>query len=102
MKKCFTLFLATFVVVAFAHGQTVLSGQVKDANGEPLIGASVYLKGSTLGTTTTIDGTFELAVQSNSANDILVFSIIGYMPQEFVIGNRTRFDVVMQEDITTL
>ncbi|HYF68733.1 MAG TPA: TonB-dependent receptor [Ohtaekwangia sp.] len=102
MKKCFTLFLATFVAVAFANAQTVLQGQVNDAHGEPVIGASVYLKGSTLGTTTTIDGTFELAVESIPENDILVFSIIGYIPQEFVIGKRTRFDVVMQEDITTL
>lgn len=76
--------------------QTAVSGVVRDASGEPLIGVSVKVKGATVGTATDIDGKFSLNVPSTSA--VLVFSYVGYATQEITVGSKTSFDVVMQDD----
>mgnify|MGYP000084377541 CR=1 FL=1 len=60
-----------------------VSGIVKDATGEPVIGASVVEKGTTNGTVTDLDGNFNLTVASNST---VVISFIGYSDQEFRIS----------------
>ena len=60
-----------------------VSGIVKDATGEPVIGASVVEKGTTNGTVTDLDGNFNLTVASNST---IVISFIGYSDQEYRIS----------------
>ena len=56
-----------------------VSGTVKDQNGEPVIGANVYVKGTTVGTITDVDGNFTLDVPDNA---VILVSYIGYVPQE--------------------
>lgn len=64
-----------------------VKGQVVDANGEPIIGASVMVKGnSSNGTITNIDGNFSL---NDASGGILVISYIGYKTQEIVVNGRT-------------
>lgn len=72
-----------------------VTGVVKDATGETVIGASVLEKGTTNGTITDIDGNFSLTVASNST---LVVSYIGYAAQEIAVGGKTFFNIMLKED----
>jgi TonB-linked SusC/RagA family outer membrane protein len=67
---------------------------------EPLPGVSVVVKGTSSGTTTDIDGKYELSVAGESA--VLVFSFVGYTPQEIALGNRNQLDVKLVADIKAL
>ncbi|MCE6989689.1 TonB-dependent receptor [Dyadobacter sp. CY323] len=78
-----------------------LRGKVTGSdNNEPLPGVSVVIKGTSAGTTTDIDGNYELSVAGESA--ILVFSFVGYTPQEIALGNRNQLDVKLVADIKAL
>lgn len=72
----------------------------EQVSGEPLPGASVYVKGTTIGTTTDIDGKYQLNVPSEDA--ILVFSFIGKKTMELSVRGMTAVDVLMEEDATML
>lgn len=76
-----------------------VTGNVADENGEALIGASVMVKGSTMGTITDIDGNFSLDAFKGAT---LLISYIGYTSQETSIDNRTSFKIVLKEDSKTL
>ncbi|MDR0541869.1 MAG: TonB-dependent receptor [Dysgonamonadaceae bacterium] len=67
-----------------------VSGLVIDENGEPVIGASVAVKGTTRGTSTDVDGTF--AIQA-LATDHLEFSYLGYQPQTLTVGQQSQVTV---------
>jgi TonB-dependent SusC/RagA subfamily outer membrane receptor len=83
-----------------AVGQTrILSGRVVDPTGGPIPGVNVLDKQSNTGTTTDLDGKYSLPVTNTS---VLVFSFIGFTPQEFVIGNRTVLDITLKEDMSDL
>jgi TonB-linked SusC/RagA family outer membrane protein len=73
----------------------IISGYVKDANGEPIIGASVSVPGTPIGTATDIEGKFTLNVPVNAT---LHFSYLGYSSQEVKVGNRTNIDIILVED----
>ena len=83
----------------FQSSPRKITGQVKDALGEPIIGANVVVKGTTNGTITDIDGQYSLEVGSNS---ILVVSYIGYITQEIPVGKNNTLDVLLREDTETL
>lgn len=72
-----------------------VKGQVVDVQGEPIIGASVLVKGTTNGTITDFDGNFTLG---NATRGTLVVSYIGYKAQEVIIKGRNLVKVVLQED----
>ncbi|MDR2805669.1 MAG: TonB-dependent receptor [Dysgonamonadaceae bacterium] len=72
-----------------------VSGTVTDVTGEAVIGATIAVKGATIGTVTDIDGNFQLEVANNA---VLVISYIGYMTQEIPIGGRPVVDVLLKED----
>lgn len=72
-----------------------VSGTVKDTKGEPLIGVSVLVKGTTNGTVTDLDGKFTLKV---SAGDILEFSYIGYASQSVTVTNANSLNITLSED----
>lgn len=78
----------------------VVRGVVLEETNEPLIGASVYVKGTTTGTTTDIDGKYELQVNSEDA--ILVFSFLGKITEERSVRGQSMIDVVMTDDVTAL
>ena len=73
----------------------VIKGVIVDSKEEPVIGATVLVKGTTTGTITDIDGKFTL---NASPKDYLQISFIGYMPQEVAVGNHTTLKIVMRED----
>lgn len=72
-----------------------ITGNIKDDMGEPVIGASVSVKGTTNGTITDVDGNFTLQVPENA---ILLVSYIGFRPQEIPVRGRVQFDIKLAED----
>ena len=96
MKKCMffnlkNLSLTVICALMSTMMMAQVSGVVTDAgNGEPLIGASVFVKGSTVGTITDIDGSYSIDA---SATDILVVSFVGYTEVEELVGSRSTVNV---------
>ena len=83
------------------YAQTIVTGKVTDtATGEAIPGASVVAKGTTVGTSTAIDGTYRLNVPTNSK--ALVFSFVGFGTKEVQIDNRSSIDVEMATDLRQL
>jgi TonB-linked SusC/RagA family outer membrane protein len=76
-----------------------ISGQVLDSQNEPLIGVSIQVKGTTIGTVTDIDGNY--AIQA-PAGGVLVFSYVGYTTQEIPVGNQATIRVVLTDDSKVL
>lgn len=76
-----------------------VKGQVVDANGEPIIGASVLVKGTTNGTITDFDGNFSL---NDASKGTLVISYIGYQTQEVPVNGKSLVKVVLKEDTEVL
>ena len=73
-----------------------ITGTIQDEKGEPLIGVTVKVKGTQIGTITDVNGSFEIDVRSSK--DILEISYIGYIPQEQTVGNKESFQIVLRED----
>ncbi|MRS61996.1 TonB-dependent receptor [Larkinella terrae] len=80
--------------------ERTIEGTVKDEAGGTLPGVSIVLKGTTRGTTTGADGKFNLAVPDQNA--ALIFSFVGYLPQEVVVGNRTSVTITLLVDTKAL
>lgn len=96
------LFLALFGVLsiaASAQGKTV-SGTVIDQTGEPIVGASVLVKGTTIGVATDVDGNYSLTKVPDNA--ILEFRYIGYVSQDIKVDGRSEINVTMKEDVAML
>ena len=92
------LTLLSFSLTALA--QQKVTGKVKDSSGEPVIGASVVVKGNnTMGTITDFDGNFMLDVPAKS---VLVISYIGYVTQEVPTAGKNSLEIVLKEDTKTL
>lgn len=75
-------------------------GVVSDGNGEPIIGATVQVKGGSHGVITDFDGRYTIVVPD--ANAVLVVSYIGYVSQEVKLNGRKTLNVTLQEDVQTL
>lgn len=80
--------------------QDTLSGMVTDADGEPLIGVNVQIKGTTKGTATDFDGRFTLINVDDVA--VLVFSYVGYQRQEVAVNRQKNLKVTMLTDAQML
>ncbi len=78
----------------------VVKGTVADEKGEKLPGVNVSIKGTTLGITTNANGEYSLNVPNENA--VLVFSFVGYISQEVMVGNKTTLDISLQVDSKTL
>ncbi|MBC8156463.1 MAG: TonB-dependent receptor [Bacteroidetes bacterium] len=121
MKKCVqanrlllraTRLICTQVVLALAlvgvtygfdgsgMADITVSGIVTDEKGEGVPGVSIVVKGSTRGTNTDQKGSFQISVPSE--NTVLVFSFVGYEPQEAVVGNRISLAIRMKTDQKSL
>ena len=98
-KALSTLVLSMLSLVAFAQGQTV-TGVVTDDFGDPMIGVTVSVKGTTNGAITDFDGNYSL--QNVKSTDVIVFSYIGYTSKEVTVGDQTKIDMQMLEDQTAL
>ncbi len=75
------------------RNQVAITGQVTDEKNQPLAGVSINVKGTSVGTTTKADGRFTLNVPS--ANDTLLFTFVGFAPQEQALAGRTTLNIVL-------
>lgn len=102
MKKVLLLGLMLLFVgaVAFAQGRVVTGTVTSGEDRLPLPGASVVVKGTTIGAATDLDGKFSLNVPDGS--NVLVFSFTGFVDQEISLGNRTQVVVELQPDLASL
>jgi TonB-linked SusC/RagA family outer membrane protein len=91
MKKHVLTLLIFLGIVAFAMAQRTISGLVTSSDGEPLVGASIVVKGTNVGALTDIDGKFSLAVPKDAKT--LVFSFVGYSSQDVPVGTTNDFSV---------
>lgn len=87
------------LVQSVQQGRTV-TGKIIDDTGEPLIGVSVLVKGTTVGTITDFDGNYSLEVPSGK--HILVISYIGYKTQDITVGKSNQLNIKMEADTQAL
>jgi len=102
MRKILLLGLMLFLVnaVAFAQGRVVTGTVTSVEDGMGVPGATVLVKGTTIGTATDIDGKYSINVPAGS--NVLVFTFVGLTSQEVSIGNRSTINVALESDITAL
>lgn len=94
MRAAMMLFLSIFLSAMSANAQSAVKGTVTDEAGEPLIGASVVVPGTTVGTTTDLDGNFSIAVEQGKK---LRITYVGYVSQDVTVkGNDLK--IVLKED----
>lgn len=92
--------LSGFLYSQESLSQSTVSGTVKDTKGEALIGVSVQVKGTTVGTVTNLDGVYTLNVSNPQAS--LVFSYMGFTQQEIPLKGRTTLNVTLTEEVEAL
>lgn len=83
LKTIYILFLLFICTAAFSQEMRIVSGVIKDSQGEPIIGVSVLQKGTTNGVITNIDGYYEIKAPIGST---LQFSFVGMRPSEMVVS----------------
>ncbi|MEZ0486299.1 SusC/RagA family TonB-linked outer membrane protein [Fibrella aquatica] len=96
--KAFVVLMLLGALPALAQDQSI-TGVVTEVDGSPLPGVTVALKGSTRGANTDATGTFRIQAP---ATGTLVFSFVGKIPQEVVIGNKTAINITLLDDSQSL
>ena len=84
---------------AASPAKQTVTGTVTDTAGKPVVGATVLVKGGTVGTTTDVDGRFSLTIPAGSPLEV---SFLGYARQEIATAGRTSLDIRLEEDAATL
>ena len=91
--------LVMTMVCFLAFAQKTITGTVKDSSGEAVIGASVLEKGTQNGVVTDFDGNFTIKV---SGKNPIVVSYIGMKTQTVTVGNKTKLDITLEDEATSL
>ena len=94
------LFLGMWGPAALAQGPVTVKGRIVDADGLPVIGAGVTLKGTTTGVAADFDGNFTLTVPGETA--VLEVSALGYVTAEVTVGKQRNLTVVLRDDTQTI
>ena len=100
LRKLLLMLVMVFSFTMIHAQHKVVTGTVTDANdGMGIPGVSVVVKGTTVGTSTDIDGKFTLEAEASST---LIFSFVGYRTQEILVGDQTQINVILSEENETL
>ena len=99
-KIVYYLLIYLFIGLTDAIAQKVVSGKVTDENGQGLPGAYVLVKGDKSNAITDVEGKYQIKVLKESA--ILLFSYVGYQPQEVIVGNQSTIDVSLKAESLAL
>lgn len=103
MKRMLQTFLVLLIVanIGTAFGQSVrVSGKITDESEEPLPGASILVKGTSVGTVTDIDGNY--AISATGQNPVLVISFLGYLTQEITVNNQEIININLVPNLSEL
>ena len=104
MINSFGIFLLTFILfpilqVTAQESRTITGAILSKQSNMPIPGANVLVKGTSVGTVTDFDGAFTITA---SANDVLVFTYVGFEPQEIVVGEQSSITVSLVEALSAL
>jgi TonB-dependent starch-binding outer membrane protein SusC len=95
------MMIALFSVsVSFGQGRVVTGKVTESDTGDPIPGANVLVKGTSSGSVTDIDGNFSVNISDDGA--ILVFSFVGFVTEEIVVGNQSVINMALTSDVTAL
>src|SRR5690606_13294397 len=86
-------------LVATAFAQSTVGGKVTDRKGESIPGVNILVKGTTSGTISDVEGNYSVNVPEEG---ILIFSFIGYIPQEVPVNSRSTINITMEDALTSL
>ena len=100
LKFLLTTMMLCFALSMQAQDVTVTGSVTSSDDGIELIGVNVFVKGTTTGTITDVNGNYSLEVTGGDA--ILVFSYVGYVVQEVAVGNQTTINIVLEVDVAAL
>ncbi len=98
-KYFFSALLILFVIASGYSQQKTISGTVSNNDG-PLPGVNVLVKGTTNGVSTDMDGRY--SIQANAESAVLVFSYLGFVPQEIPVESKSVINVQLEEDAASL
>lgn len=99
MQKSVTVFILSLLTMSLFGQGRIITGKVTDETGSPLPGVTIQIPGTSLGTTTDVEGFYQISV---NLEESLMFSFIGFQEQLIALQGRSRIDIVLLEDITTL
>lgn len=103
LRSCFLVTFLLFLSIGYAlppEGMTIKGKVIDGTLKEPIPGANVTVKGTTIGTITDFDGKFSIVVPGKSS--VLMISFMGYTTQEVVVGNQKTINVHLKEDAQSL
>mgnify|MGYP000987967061 CR=1 FL=1 len=100
MRIIFFALIGLFIVLPVAAQKRNIVGTVNDASGDPMIGVSVVLKGTSVGTITDFNGNYSIETSSNK--DVLIFSYVGYETKTLQVGSGNVMNVTLREDTKIL
>ena len=97
MKNLGHLLVTILFILGFSDAQAQIKGTIIDQEtNEPLIGASIVIKGTDNGTITEFDGTFSLDAKQG---DVLIISYTGYTTKEIAVDERTSYEIILSSGI---
>ena len=100
MRKAATALIMTAISAAtYAGNPVTVKGVITDSRGEPLVGATIAVPGTTTGTTADIDGKFTLKVEDDQTIQV---TSVGFQTVKLKIGKNREFNIVMKDDMQTL
>ena len=97
MKKLSLILAMVISTIGFAMAQRTVTGTVSDTKGEPMVGASILVKGTTTGTISDVDGKYSLKVPESATT--LSVSFAGFQSQDIALGASNVIDVILEESI---
>lgn len=95
LKKFIGIVAVLAVSISVSAQNVTVKGNIKDASGAPVIGATVMQSGTNNGTVTDLDGNYQISVPSNAS---LTFTCIGYSDQVIAVAGKNAINVVLEED----
>ena len=95
LKKFIGIVAVLAVSISVSAQNVTVKGNIKDASGEPVIGATVMQSGTNNGTVTDLDGNYQISVPASAS---LTFTCIGYSDQVIAVAGKSVIDVVLEED----
>ena len=98
MKKLFAILIFAAISVALFAQNRTMTGKVTDAGGLGLPGVNIQLKGTAIGATTNLDGSYQISVTGG----ILVFRCVGFVTQEIPVASQSVINAVLKEDLKHL
>lgn len=94
------IFFGTTLLFSAAYGQSTITGTVKSSKGDAIVGATIGIKGTSIGTTT--DGNGHFTLQANNLEVSLVVSSVGFTTKTVPVNGKSTINIVLQQSVVSL